>query len=189
MIKTPNFIRKYLFKKRQNLYYIGTFGGHDWYRAHKFDHNITGRYLAFNEIIQNKDKFGMQSHELDFVLSEALDCLKKNDIVGATQMLTAAQTYKELEDSNDWVFKMVNQFLIIDNEPLEETTEHYTLLKAKAYKDYPSVKVFFCEVYNTLMTTSKDLTKDFSLVEYLNSRLVQVSELMFSNALKRENLL
>lgn len=185
MIKTPNFIRKLLFKKRQDLYFIGTFGGHDWYRAFKFDHNITGRYLAFNEIAQNRDKFGMMSHELDYVLSEALDCLKKNDIVGATQMLTAAQTYKELEDSNDWVFKMVNQFLYIDDEPIQETTEKHTLLKAEAYKNYPTVKVFFCECYNTLMKESKDLTEDFNLEGYLNSRLVQVTELMFSNAIKR----
>lgn len=186
MIKTPNFIRKYLFKKRQNLYYIGTFGGHDWYRVHKFDHNITGRYLAFNEIIQNKDKFGMQSHELDFLLSEILECLKKNDIVTATQYVTAAQNYKLLEDSNDWVFKMVNEFLLIDDEPVKEKTERHTLLKANAYKNYPSVKVFFCECYNTLTTTSRDLTEDFQLVEYLNSRLVQISELMFSNAMKKE---
>lgn len=189
MIKTPNFIRKHFFKKRQNLFYIGTFGGHDWYRAHKFDHNLTGRYLAFNEIIQNKDKFGMLSHELDFLLSEIKEALKKNDIVTAIEYLTAAESYKQLEDSNDWVFKMVNQFIYIDDEPLTETTEYHTLLKAKAYTDYPSVKVFFCECYNTLTTTSKDLTEDFNLAEYLNSRLVQLSELMFSNAMRKERLL
>lgn len=188
MIKTPNFIRKLFFKKRQDLYFIGTFGGHDWYRHFKFDHNITARYLAFNEIAQNRDKFGMMSHELDFVLSETLECLKRNDIVGATQMITAAQTYKELEDSNDWVFKMVKEFVLIDDEPINETTEKHNRLKAEAYKNYPTVKVFFCEVYMTLMKESKDLIEDFNLEGYLNSRLVQVTELMFSNAIKKTSL-
>lgn len=188
MIKTPNFIRKLFFKKRQDLYYIGTFGGHDWYRHFKFDHNITARYLAFNKIAQNRDKFGMMSHELDFVLSETLECLKRNDIVGATQMIDAAIGYKQLEDSNDWVFKMVKEFVLIDDEPINETTEKHNRLKAEAYKNYPTVKVFFCEVYMTLMKESKDLIEDFNLEGYLNSRLVQVTELMFSNAIKKTSL-
>ena len=85
------------------------------------------------------------SHELDFVLSETLECLKRNDIVGATQMIDAAIGYKQLEDSNDWVFKMVKEFVLIDDEPINETTEKHNKLKAEVYKNYQVSRFFFAK--------------------------------------------
>ncbi len=178
-----------LFKiRRKDIRHLGHWDGHDWYRCHKFDDNITNRYLAYFQISKAKESLGAQPDHIKWIVNESIEALKVNNVALATQNLTVLNSYLQLEESNDWVFKLVNCFLLIDDEPLHEITEYHTKLKANSYNGADQTKVFFCEVYKTLLTTSEDLTIDLNLVEYLTSRLVQISEQMFLNAIKKGGL-
>ena len=180
---------KNLFKiRRKDVKFLGHWDGRNWYSAYKFDENITERYLAYFQISKAKESLGAEPDQIKWIVSESIEALKSNNVALAMQNLTALNSYLQLEENNDWVFKLVNCFLMVDDEPLDEITEYHTKLKAESYTKSPRTKVFFCEVYKTLQTTSSDLTTDLNLVEYLSSRLVLISEQMYLSVMHKAGL-
>ena len=186
--RIKSFFRNLFKIRRKDVKYLGYWDSHNWYRAYKFDENITERYLSYFQIAKAKESLGAQPDQIKWVVNEAAEALKANNVALAMQNLTVLNSYLQLEENNDWVFKLVNCFLMVDDEPLDQITEYHTKLKANSYTNSNRTKVFFCEVYKTLQTTSNDLTTDLNLVEYLTSRLVLITEQMFSNVINKANL-
>lgn len=171
-------------KQRKGLFHLGTFGGHEWYRLASFDDTVTERYLNYMKLLSQYDSIGMKLSDLKIWAQEALRLSNENKQKDLHTYINYLIGYIDLEHKSDIVFDLVNYFVLIDDEPVEKISFEHIDIKRKAYNESDHIKVFFCELLNIIQNSPESFREGLRIWEYLQSRMVQVSEQVFLNAIK-----
>lgn len=179
-----NFFKKPKQNIRHDCDYIGLMAGHQWYKPSIIDDTITDRYLTYTGLSNQFDTLGLRFEDLHAALYGVQDSLRNNKVSLAAEINSALIGYVELQMNNDIVFSLVNCFIMIDDEPIENITPEYTKIKRDLYNSNDEVKIFFCECYNGLKPETSSSETNTNPYNFLKSRVAQVSENLFLRSLK-----
>lgn len=175
-------------KEREGLFYLGQFGGHDFYRADQFGENTVERYQAYMALLQQYDKLGLRKEDMFAFVNACIQLSNENKHKDLHTYLHQLNAFLQLEYSNDMVFELTNCFLLIDDEPMTKMSLKHSDLKRKLYKENSEVQLFFCECYNILVNKPESFVSGFKIWEYIRGRTALITESVFFSAINRASL-
>jgi hypothetical protein len=172
-------------KKRKGLLHLGNYGGHDWYRLNQFGDNTNKRYLYYTTLLSQYEELRLKLSDLKVFADTALQLSSENKSKDLHSHLNLLKAYIELEEKNSIIFELVSCFVLIDDEPVDDFSFEFTDKKRKAFNESMQVQVFFCELYNILQNKPESYAQGLRIWEYTKSRMSQVTELAFLNAISK----
>lgn len=173
-------------KKRDNLIKLKEIGGHTFYKLADFQENNTERYLIYLKTISQYEQIKLRLSDLKAFAEKTLQLSKENKAKELHTHLEIFNSVIKLEETNDIVFSLAANFLIIDDEPTETISSKHYELKKRLYDTNPLVKVFFCEVSIQLRTKPKELINSLAMMDILNEKETLLAEQTFSRLIKPE---
>lgn len=109
--------------------------------------------------------------------------LNNGDLVGAATTLGYFDNYRANYASNKVLLIMANNFILVDDEPLNEYSPRHTNLKAKLCEKHPEIEDFFLSKALGLTVTSPEQWNISDVKDYLKSKEVIESESLFLNTI------
>ncbi len=142
-----NYIKKLFSKKKEGLKKIASFGGHDFYTIEAipvFTVNRFFHYIKKNEEISTLgiplEYFLTIADQLDAISDKPEQC--KLSIPRLTELIRFAVSREE----NKWYFltiALIEAFILVDDEPLNEISEKHNEIKRKLFETNPDARFFF----------------------------------------------
>ena len=177
---------KWFKRKRDNLIKLKEIGGHTFYKLADFQENNTERYLIYLKTITQYEQIKLRLSDLKSFAEKTIQLSKENRHKELHTHLEILNSVLQLEESNDIVFSLAANFLIIDDEPTDVISSKYYELKKRLYDSNPLVKVFFCEVSIQLRTKQKELINSLKMMDILNDKETLLAEQTFLRLIKPE---
>ncbi|MCC6256180.1 MAG: hypothetical protein IT276_14785 [Ignavibacteriaceae bacterium] len=170
---------------RKDLKKLISLAGHDWYCQHSFQENITERYLNYVRTISQYERLHIKVDDLLMITRYLKQLSIENRQKELHEGITTLLNYVELDKANDLFFIVGNNFLYIDDEPIDTISAKHYQLKKQLYDDIASVKLFFCEVASSLMRKSQSLNDPFTVYQNITDRVQALAEMDYSELMSK----
>lgn len=165
---------------------VAEISGHSFYKPIVFKDNITERYLNYIRIVSQYEQLGMRLTDIRAFCDQALVLSRENNTKDLHTLIEVLNSYALLEEKNDITFEVAANFLYLDDEPLDKISAKHYAAKRQLYDKFPEVKVFFCEVFRSLLAKPEKLKEVWHLWEALQDKANVITEETFLRLTKAD---
>lgn len=179
-----NLFKKEDQKNRTDVKYLDTFEGHKIYILNEPSEMSYGRYFSFINSVQ-LDKNKLRNDKVNLALDIIDQCINDGNIARIAQITDGIRGYLSLSLSNDVYKELINNVIIIDDEPLDKTTIFHSGIKMKLYDNNAKARFFFITSVTNFLNKLANLPNPIEAEAYLNLETTNLKENTLSKVLNQ----
>lgn len=183
---------KQLFKKRHKknpaLKKLN-FDKHNFYTFNGdiIEESFTKRYLKYIQVVESHELFKLDKGKRDTILTEIENCIDNGQISKISQWVGLLKSLDQLSFFEEEVFAVINCFLLLEGEPLDDFSMEHTKRKRELFDNDESVRVFFCAFAEQYMTAMATALENTSVYDYLKTQGPAITKKMYDHLTSQLN--